>query len=84
MLLLCEGPIIEKRRYRISHAGHLWEVDEFQGDNEGLVVAEVELSSEADTPDLPPWIGREVTGDPRYYNSNLTVHPYREWKNGSV
>lgn len=84
MLRLCDGPIIEKRRYRITHAGHLWEVDEFRGDNEGLIVAEVELSSEADTPSLPPWVGREVTGDPRYYNSNLTVHPYREWKNGSV
>ncbi len=84
MLLLCDGPIIEKKRHRIPHAGHLWEVDEFLGDNAGLVVAEVELSSEAETPSLPPWVGREVTGDPRYYNSNLTVHPYREWKNGNL
>lgn len=79
MLRLCEGPIIEKERYRIPFGKHLWEVDEFHGENAGLVIAEVELSDANEEPSLPPWIGLEVTGQPRYYNSNLTHHPYREW-----
>lgn len=79
MLSLCDGPVIEKLRFRIPHEGHVWEVDEFLGDNSGLVVAEVELSGEEETPSLPLWVGPEVTGDPRYYNSNLVIHPYREW-----
>ena len=80
MLPLCDGPTIEKLRFRIPYGEHVWEVDEFQGDNEGLVIAEVELADEQEQVDPPPWVGREVTGDPRYYNSNLTIHPYREWK----
>ena len=77
---LCEGPLIDKKRYKISHAGLIWEVDEFFGDNAGLVVAEVELSSESQKIDLPAWIGEEVTGDLRYSNSNLTKNPYKNWK----
>jgi CYTH domain-containing protein len=79
LLQLCEAPLVEKTRRRIKHAGHLWEVDEFYGDNAGLVVAEVELKHECDPVKLPPWIGAEVTHDPRYFNSNLVQHPYRQW-----
>jgi adenylate cyclase len=77
---LCEQPLVEKVRHRIDHAGHTWEVDEFQGENAGLVVAEVELGSEDEAFDKPDWIGREVTGDPRYYNSSLVRLPYSKWK----
>lgn len=76
---LCQSGLIEKKRYLYPYAGHTWEVDEFMGDNEGLVVAEVELQSESENVDLPPFIGREVTGDSRYYNSNLAKNPYRDW-----
>jgi CYTH domain-containing protein len=76
---LCPRPLIEKARYKIEYGGLVWEVDEFFGDNEGLVVAEVELSDEDQEISLPEWIGEEVSGDPRYFNSNLTVHPYSEW-----
>jgi adenylate cyclase len=77
---LCEQPLVEKVRHRIDHAGHTWEVDEFQGENAGLVVAEIELGSEDEAFDKPDWIGREVTGDPRYYNSSLVRLPYSKWK----
>jgi CYTH domain-containing protein len=80
MLTLCEGPVIEKTRTKIPHGDHLWEVDDFLGENAGLIVAEVELSDPDEKVALPSWIGVEVTGDPRYYNSNLTVNPYRTWK----
>ena len=76
---LCERPLVEKRRHRVEYAGLVWEVDEFLGDNEGLVVAEIELETEDQALTLPPWIGDEVTHDPRYYNSNLVRRPYREW-----
>jgi adenylate cyclase len=76
---LCERPLIEKRRYRIEHSGLVFEVDEFLGENAGLVVAEVELEREDQALDLPAWVGREVTGDPRYFNSNLVRRPYRAW-----
>lgn len=76
---LCEKPLIEKKRYKIEFAGLIWEVDEFFGDNKGLVVAEVELSNEDQVIQKPQWIGDEVTGDPRYFNSNLTKHPYSQW-----
>jgi adenylate cyclase len=79
MLQLCEGPIVQKTRFRIPYAGHLWEVDEFAGPNAGLVLAEVELLSPEEPVVLPPWIGREVTGDIRYYNSRLSVHPFQHW-----
>jgi CYTH domain-containing protein len=76
---LCEKPIIEKNRYRIKAANLVWEVDEFKGVNEGLIIAEIELLSEDQAFDKPEWIGEEVTDDPRYYNSNLIRYPYSEW-----
>lgn len=79
LLALCEGPLIEKYRRKIDFGGVLWEVDEFLGDNQGLVVAEVELESEQQVFVKPDWLGDEVTHDPRYYNSNLSVHPYSSW-----
>lgn len=77
---LAEKPIIEKKRYKIGFGGLTWEVDEFFGENAGLIVAEVELTSEDQAFDKPSWAGREVTGDPRYFNSNLIAHPYSSWK----
>lgn len=79
LLLLCEQPLIEKYRRRIEHAGHVWEVDEFLGVNAGLVVAEIELGSEAEQFELPQWVGEEVTSDVRYLNSSLIKHPYSAW-----
>lgn len=75
----CTAPLIEKTRYRIPVADHVWEVDEFAGDNEGLVLAEIELSHEAEPFTPPPWLGPEVSHDPRYRNSYLARHPYRTW-----
>jgi len=77
---LCEQPLVEKIRHRIPHAGHVWEVDEFLGLNAGLVVAEIELGAEDEAFARPDWIGREVTGEKRYYNSSLIRHPYSLWK----
>lgn len=79
MLALCEGALIEKVRRKISFAGLTFEVDEFSGANAGLVVAEVELDSENQVIALPHWIGKEVTDDARYYNSNLVGHPFSMW-----
>ncbi|MFC0168901.1 CYTH domain-containing protein [Pseudoduganella danionis] len=79
LLLLCEQPLIEKYRSRIDYAGHVWEVDEFLGVNAGLVVAEIELGSEAEQFELPEWVGEEVTSDVRYLNSSLIKHPYSAW-----
>lgn len=76
---LCEKPIIEKNRYKIQSASLVWEIDEFFGENDGLVVAEVELESEGQAFKKPGWVGEEVTGDPRYFNSNLIQHPYTRW-----
>tara|TARA_B110000438_G_scaffold19150_1_gene17701 strand:- start:308 stop:772 length:465 start_codon:yes stop_codon:yes gene_type:complete len=76
---LCEKPIIEKTRFKISHAGLTWEIDEFAGVNQGLIVAEVELESEDQNIDFPPWVGEEVSGDPRYFNSNLIANPFVNW-----
>lgn len=80
---LCVTPVIEKTRYKIDYRGFTWEIDVFFGDNEGLIVAEIELDSIDQEFDLPPWIGREVTDDPRYYNSNLSRHPYQRWEEGN-
>ncbi len=80
---LCERPLIEKIRYRVPFEGHLWEIDVFQGANEGLVVAEIELSDEGEAFLLPDWIGEEVSHDPRYYNTCLVSHPYCEWRDGT-
>jgi adenylate cyclase len=77
---LCENPPIEKTRYRIVFKGHTWEVDEFTGENRGLMVAEVELKNAKEQVELPDWIDREVTGDPRYFNSNLATKPFSTWK----
>jgi adenylate cyclase len=76
---LCERPQIEKLRYRIPLGAHTWEVDEFLGDNAGLVVAEIELGSEDEPFDRPAWLGEEVTADPRYRNAALAQRPYRTW-----
>lgn len=81
LLLLCDGPLVEKLRHRIEYQGLTWEVDEFLGENAGLVVAEVELTSEDQVFSRPPWIEREVTSDARYYNSNLASTPYSRWSN---
>ncbi|HNV70431.1 MAG TPA: CYTH domain-containing protein [Candidatus Ozemobacteraceae bacterium] len=77
---LCEKPLIEKRRYKIPQGNLTWEVDEFLGDNNGLIVAEIELPEEGTKFDKPAWIGKEVTGDPKYFNSNLTKNPFKNWK----
>lgn len=76
---MCEKPLIEKKRYKIPFGGLVFEVDEFFGENAGLVVAEVELKDEKQKITLPPWVGEEVSGDPRYFNSNLIKHPYSRW-----
>jgi len=76
---LCEKPSIEKNRYKIEFGGLIWEVDEFIGENQGLTMAEVELESEDQSFEKPAWIGEEVTGDPRYFNSNLIQNPYTRW-----
>ncbi len=70
---------LEKYRYNINYAGKLWEVDEFLGDNKGLLMAEIELDSEDEKFELPPWVAIEVTGDKRYYNSFLSVNPFKSW-----
>ncbi len=79
---LCERPLIEKNRYRVEHEGMIWEIDLFLGDNEGLVLAEVELESTTQQFALPGWIGEEVSEDPRYFNTNLVKNPFRQWYNG--
>ncbi|MEM6253827.1 MAG: CYTH domain-containing protein [Cyanobacteria bacterium P01_D01_bin.156] len=76
---LCDRPIIAKHRYRIPMGDVIWEVDEFLDENQGLILAEVELTEETQTVDLPVWIGSEVTGDSRYYNSNLVKNPFKAW-----
>lgn len=77
---LCEQPQIEKTRYLVSHQGHRWEIDVFEGANAGLVVAEIELQAEEEAFALPDWAGQEVSDDPRYYNVCLVNHPYSEWR----
>lgn len=76
---LAEKPLIEKKRYKIRRGDLVWEIDEFFGDNKGLIVAEVELQSEGQVFDKPVWLGEEVSGDPRYFNSNLIKHPFTRW-----
>ena len=77
MLAMCERPLLEKTRHRVDHGGLTWEVDVFEGDNAGLVLAEVELERADQPVPLPPWAGLEVTDDPRYYNVNLAKRPLR-------
>jgi adenylate cyclase len=76
---LCQKPLIEKTRYRIPWRTVVWEVDEFAGENQGLIVAEVELTDAAQIVEAPDWIGEEVSHDPRYYNVNLARHPFSRW-----
>lgn len=80
---LCEAPVIDKTRYKIEYAGLIWEVDEFAGENQGLIIAEVELIDENQSIELPEWIGKEVSDDPRYFNANLVQYPYRQWSENS-
>ena len=79
LLALCVGGLIDKRRHLVRHGGHLWEVDEFLGDNAGLVVAEIELDHAEEAFARPGWLGEEVTDDPRYYNLALASRPYTQW-----
>ncbi|NDP28519.1 MAG: CYTH domain-containing protein [Flavobacterium sp.] len=79
LLLLCEKGIIDKTRFEVKFENHLFEVDEFYGENEGLIVAEIELKSETETFEKPSWLGAEVTNDKRYYNSYLSQNSYKNW-----
>lgn len=81
LMKLCATGVIDKTRYLVPCGSHTFEVDEFHGDNEGLVLAEVELCTEDEAFERPPFVGREVTGDVRYYNSQLAARPYRTWDN---
>lgn len=76
---LAEGAVIDKVRHIVSHGGHIWEIDVFSGDNEGLVIAEVELGAADQHVEMPDWIGPEVTEDRRYYNASLVQRPFRSW-----
>lgn len=79
LLRMCDGPLVEKLRHRVQHGAHTWEIDEFLGENRGLVVAEIELRGEAESFVRPPWLADEVTHDARYFNSNLATHPFTRW-----
>lgn len=76
---LCEKPLIEKTRYLLKNANHVWEIDVFSGDNEGLIVAEIELTDKDETFSKPAWLGKEVSDDERYYNVCLVKHPFKDW-----
>jgi len=80
---LCQHPFIEKTRYKLNENDLVWEIDEFWGDNEGLIIAEVELDDVDKEIKLPEWIGEEVTNDPKYYNVNLIKNPFKDWKRNS-
>ncbi len=77
---LCEKPIIEKTRFKVLYEGHIWEIDEFHGENTGLVVAEIELEDKNEQFSKPPWVGEDVSHDWRYFNSNLLLHPFTSWE----
>jgi len=77
---LCSSDVIEKTRYKVEYAGHIWEIDEFGGANDGLVLAEIELESEDQHFEIPEWLGEEVTHDHAYANSNLAANPFKSWK----
>ncbi len=76
---LCGGIVVEKIRYRVKQAPHVWEIDVFSAQNQGLIVAEIELSDEEEAFEKPDWLGEEVSNDPRYLNMNLLNHPYSQW-----
>ena len=84
LLLLCEKPIIEKIRYIYVQNNLTWEIDEFSGENSGLIVAEVELENEDQDFDKPQWLGKEVSDDPRYYNAALISHPFSRWQENQI
>ena len=85
LLTVAEPGVISKSRYLVrAQDGHVWEVDEFYDDNEGLTMAEIELHSEDETFVIPPFIGREVTGDRRFYNSHMRAHPFKQWKDDII
>ena len=77
---VAEQPFIDKTRYHVKHGRHIWELDVFEGENLGLIVAELELESEDESFEVPPWSGEEVSGDPRYYNVSLVKEPYSRWR----
>ncbi|PID66223.1 MAG: adenylate cyclase [Gammaproteobacteria bacterium] len=77
---LCNSPLVEKTRHLIKYKGMLWELDEFHGDNEGLLIAEIELLNEAQSYELPDWVGKDVSDKNRYRNSRLAIEPYKKWK----
>lgn len=81
LIQLCEVGIIDKKRYIVPFGNKIIEVDEFYGENEGLILAEIELDDENETIEKPDWLGKEVTDDPRYYNSMLMKNPYKNWDN---
>jgi len=83
MLTMCLPGVIDKTRHYIDYRGYTWEVDVFHGDNAGLIVAEIELESEEEMFELPPWTVREVTGDPRFSNAMLAQHPFCRWDTGA-
>ena len=78
-LHFCQTDIINKTRYYIKHENHTWEVDEFHGKNQGLIIAELELQSEDEKFNLPDWIGDEISNDNKYFNMNLSKHPFKDW-----
>ena len=80
LISMCEKPVIEKTRFLISSNRCTWEIDVFDGENKGLVIAEIELSSEEESFDIPNWLGKEVSSESKYYNSSLITNPYSKWK----
>jgi adenylate cyclase len=78
---LCNGPVVEKTRYLVTHCDHTWEVDIFHGENDGLVIAEIELGSEREIFEIPDWVISEVSGETKYYNSSLLANPFKSWRN---
>ena len=79
LLMLCDGALVEKTRYRVPHGAHVWEVDAFHGDNAGLILAEIELGNETEPFERPGWLGEEVTSDPRYYSGHLAKESFSGW-----
>lgn len=79
LLLLCEPGVIDKTRFEVKSGNHIVEIDEFYGENEGLIMAEIELKSETESFEKPIWLGEEVTQDKRYYNSYLSINPFKKW-----
>lgn len=79
LLKMAVGSVIDKTRFRVAEAGHLWEIDVFHGDNDGLIVAEVELDAADEEVVLPPWVGQEVSDQRRYFNSSLSRQPFKDW-----